>query len=52
MLRTKIIEHDKSLVRRRLISALVNHAIDSNHEFDFNDPSILCREREMILYIS
>ena len=37
---------DESVVRRRLVSALAIHAIDSNHEFDFNDVSILCRERD------
>lgn len=46
MLRTRVIEHDKSVVKGKLISALAIHAIDSNHEFDFNDVSILCRERD------
>lgn len=45
-LRTRLIEHEKSIIHERLVSALTVHALSCKHNFDFDNVSILCRERD------
>lgn len=46
LLRSRVIEHDKSVINKKIISALTIHALDNDHGFDFENVEILCREND------
>lgn len=44
MLKDRIQEHARDLGKKKRNSALVDHALDENHFFDFQNTEILCQE--------
>lgn len=49
LLKTRLIEHDKSVINQKLVSALAIHSIDLDHNFNFNEVSIVCRESDIFI---